>query len=431
MPTPTPPPSPCPKFFKKKRPPSLNLTIKEGSSTSSFSSLESSPSTPISTCTTPEIKAFLSHLNTEEIENIVTYNSNCLKNGQNGVVKEVTLTIKNKIRKLVKKQGSFGVEQENKITEAIQNIPATKFPFEFFALPVAKGWDGTTNILYTTYQETGDLQAHADYIHCQYITNPSSVLSFLFQGFYQLLDAINALDGSEFKDESGKFHQGIIHNDIKPSNIFLKTDGSFILGDFGCAYFKDEAACQISTFQFSAPELFINEDFCVKSLDKLNTDLWSLGACLWYLLTHQLISPMLPNKSFCDLDKILFYKNWAENYPKQWQALIRNSLNLTGKQPIKEIKDAINKDLKNLKTYINFNNTEQKKKILKQLALLMLAPCSERPNIKELKELMTKLEDDFVIYSDIEEFAAQLLRRKRNLDPASLAMSNNKSTFSR
>ncbi len=82
------------------------------------------------------------------------------------------------------------------MTEAIQNVSVTNFLFEFFALLVAKGWDGTTNILYTSYQETGDLQAHADYIYNQYITNPSSVLSYLFQGFYQLLDPINALSNS-------------------------------------------------------------------------------------------------------------------------------------------------------------------------------------------------------------------------------------------
>lgn len=310
MPIPTPPP--FPNFFKKKRPPNLILTSKKQSSTSSISSSERfSPATPISTCATLEIKAFLSHLNIKDIENIIIYNPNNLKNGQNGIVKEVSLSIKKEIHKLIRKQGSFGVEQENKMTEAIQNVSVTNFPFEFFALPVAKGWDGTSNILYTSYQETGDLQDHADYIYNQYNTNPSSVLSYLFQGFYQLLDPLNALNNSEFKDEHGKSHLGIIHNDIKPSNIFLKTNGNFILGDFGCAYFRDEAACQISTFQFSAPELFINKDFCIKSIDKLNTDLWSLGA---YLLTYQLISPVLPNKSFCDIDKILFYKDWAENY---------------------------------------------------------------------------------------------------------------------
>lgn len=431
MPIPPPPPF-QPNFFKKKRPSNLNLTSKNRLSTSSANSLEKfSHSSPTSACTTPEIKAFLDPLSIENIENMITYNpGNSIKNGQNGIVKQVTLRIKNENRKLVRKQGNFGVEQENKMTGAIQNIPATNFPFEFFALPVAKGWDGRTNILYTSYQEIGDLQSHADYIHSQYITNPSAILSYLFQGFHQLLYAINALESSEFKDENGKFHQGIIHNDIKPSNIFLKTNGDFILGDFGCAYFKDEAACQISTFQFSAPELFVNEDFCIKSIEKLNTDLWSLGACLWYLLTYQRISPILPNKTSCDIEKILFYQNWAKNYSIQWQALIETALNLPGKQPIEEIKSAMDSELKNLQTKFHLD-TEQKKKILIQLALLMIAPVSERPNVNELKELMGKFEDYFIICGETEEFAGQLLERKNNQNPISPELNNNKSVFSR
>lgn len=419
-------------FFKKKKPPGLKIIPRNNSSISSDSSSETpAPFSPTQTLNTPKIKVSLATLSLEFIENLITYSKYPIKNGQNGVVKEVNLCIKNETRKLVRKQGGFGVERENKMAKAIENVTATNFPCEFFALPVAKGWDGTTNILYTSYQEIGDLQDHASYIYTQYNTNPSSVLSYLFQGFHQLLRAINALDSSRFTDENGNSHQGIVHNDIKPSNIFLKTNGDFILGDFGCAYFKDEAASQISTFQFSAPELFINADFCIKTLDTLNTDLWSLGACLWYLLTYQLISPALPNKPFCDIDKILFYRDWAENYLEQWQALIKNSLNLTGEQPIKEIKNTIDSSLKNLKANFNLDNTQQKKKILKEFALLMLAPVSERPDVNELKELMGQFEDYFVIYSEAEEFAAQLLECKKNQNSTNLELQNNKLTFSR
>ncbi len=431
-------PSPLPNslfFKKKKRPPNLNLTPQKSSSTSSFSSSGTpSPFSPIQTCTTPEIKAFLTPLSINDIENVITYNTeNCIKNGQNGVVKEVTLFIRGKTRALVKKEGRFGVERENKMTKAIQNVTAANFPFDLFALPVAQGSDGTTNILYTCYQEIGNLQTHVSYINYQYNSNPSAVLSYLFQGLHQLLEAINALDNSVFKEESGQTHQGIIHNDIKPSNIFLKTNGDFILGDFGCAYFKDEAAPQISTFQFSAPELFINKDFCKKSLYNLNTDLWSLGANLWYLLTQQLLSPPLPTKSLSDLEKILFYNDWAENYTAQWQALIKDRLNLTGEYLVKQIKNTIDSDLKSLQT--NFNNPkniEQKKNILETLALLMQTPEPERPNIHELKELIDKLEDHFVISGDSKEFATQLLERKKNENLVyQKSQNNNKLTLSR
>lgn len=73
-------------------------------------------------------------------------------------------------------------------------------------------------------------------------------------------------------------------------------------------------------------------------------------------------------------------------------------------------------DLENLR--INFNNsqnTEHKKKILNKLGLLMQAPVSERPKVNELKELMIRLEDYFVIYGEAEEFATQLLERKKKI----------------
>lgn len=332
MPIPPIPP-PLPNFFKS-RPSSLKLPRKNSSccSTSASDSLFTFSST--SPCTTPELKDFLAQFHIDMIEKLITNNTEKpLKNGHNGVVKAVTLFIqdkKGKSRTLVKKQGSFGVERENKMTKAIQNITANDFPFEFFALPLVQGSNGTSNILYTSFQEIGDLQTHVDYIYNQYNTNPSAVLSYLFQGFHQLLESINALESSIFKDENEKFHQGIIHNDIKPSNIFLKTNGNLILGDFGCAYFKDEVASQIGTFQFSAPELFINKDFCIKSLAMLNTDLWSVGACLWYLLTNHLLSPILPTEPLSDTEKIFFYRGWAENYSTQWQTLIEDLLNLTG-----------------------------------------------------------------------------------------------------
>jgi hypothetical protein len=45
----------------------------------------------------------------------------------------------------------------------------------------------------------------------------------------------------------------------------------------------------------------------------------------------------------------------------------------------------------------------------------MQAPVSERPKVNELKELMIRLEDYFVIYGEAEEFATQLLERKKKI----------------
>lgn len=416
-------------FFKRKKPSGLKIIPRNNSSISSGSSSETpSPFSPTQNPITSEDP--LTRLNLDEINEKITYSEDPISNGQNGVVKIVSWRVKDKIHKYVQKRGSLNVEHENKMTKSILSLSASKdtnFPFDLFALPVAQGLDGTKNILYTCYQEIGDLQTHREYIHNQYKTNPSSVLSYLFQGFHQLLKAINALDSYKFRDEKNKIHQGIIHNDINPSNIFLKTNGDFILGDFGCAYFKDDAAPQISTLQFSAPELFTNEDFCKKSIDDINSDLWSLGASLWYLLTYQLLSPALPKKPpLSDIEKILFYQDWTKNYSEKWKNLVRECLNLTGKQLSQEITEILDIDLKKLKKNFNTSFTEQKKEILKKIALLMLAPECERFKVDQLENIMNKLEDHFVIYGETEKFATQLLARKENKNQD---YNNNKLTF--
>jgi hypothetical protein len=112
--------------------------------------------------------------------------------------------------------------------------------------------------------------------------------------------------------------------------------------------------------------------------------------------------------------------------------LIEDCLNLTGEHLVKQIKDSIEIDLKNLQAYFNGQqNTEQKQTILKKLALLMLSPVSERPNARELKELIDRFENHFVIYGEAEEFAVQLLERKKNENQLYQESHNNKLTFSR
>ncbi len=80
---------------------------------------------------------------------------------------------------------------------------------------------------------------------------------------------------------------GILHRDIKPSNLFVGLDGAVKVGDFGLS--KSTAASHdttltqsgmfIGTPAFSAPEQMLGE-----ALD-LRTDIYSVGATLYYLLT--------------------------------------------------------------------------------------------------------------------------------------------------
>ena len=75
-------------------------------------------------------------------------------------------------------------------------------------------------------------------------------------------------------------HQkGIMHRDIKPQNIFFKTENGekiIKLGDFSCSILiKDNTSDPIGTFLYSSPEIISEIEYNEK------TDLWSLGITLF------------------------------------------------------------------------------------------------------------------------------------------------------
>src|SRR3989338_3870078 len=69
---------------------------------------------------------------------------------------------------------------------------------------------------------------------------------------------------------------GILHNDLKPDNIFVSNDGFITLFDFGLATKGRHNSCS-GTFPYMAPEI------CREQTEK--SDMWSLGVTLFELLT--------------------------------------------------------------------------------------------------------------------------------------------------
>lgn len=86
-----------------------------------------------------------------------------------------------------------------------------------------------------------------------------------------------------------KVHKfGILHRDIKLSNMFIKKDGTLALLDFGSACLAEEEAETIkyASNGYSAPEMY------EKDSSTLYADIYSIGAVMYQMLTG-----ILPNRA--------------------------------------------------------------------------------------------------------------------------------------
>jgi eukaryotic-like serine/threonine-protein kinase len=88
--------------------------------------------------------------------------------------------------------------------------------------------------------------------------------------------------------------KGIVHRDIKPANIFIATDGAIKLLDFGVAQIRNapelqslatHAGAMLGTPAFMAPEQALGKTALVDP----RTDIWAVGATMYYLLTGQAV----------------------------------------------------------------------------------------------------------------------------------------------
>ena len=75
----------------------------------------------------------------------------------------------------------------------------------------------------------------------------------------------------------------VIHRDLKASNIFLSSDGSLKIGDFGIAKILEEkfesAQTVVGTPYYMSPEIFMGNQYSSKA------DVWSIGCILYELCT--------------------------------------------------------------------------------------------------------------------------------------------------
>jgi serine/threonine protein kinase/Flp pilus assembly protein TadD len=84
---------------------------------------------------------------------------------------------------------------------------------------------------------------------------------------------------------------GVVHRDVKPSNVLLRLDGSAVLTDFGLARHRDDPSLT-RTGVFAGTPFFTSPEQAAGRADvDHRTDLFSLGALLYELLTLQLPFP--------------------------------------------------------------------------------------------------------------------------------------------
>jgi eukaryotic-like serine/threonine-protein kinase len=99
------------------------------------------------------------------------------------------------------------------------------------------------------------------------------------QAIAKILDVIDGLQAAHRLE--------VIHRDVKPSNCFLEADGRVKVGDFGLAKSLTQTGNLTQTGAFVGTLLFASPEQIRGEAIDLRTDVYSVAATLYFLLTGQ------------------------------------------------------------------------------------------------------------------------------------------------
>ena len=130
----------------------------------------------------------------------------------------------------------------------------------------------STDVVYLVidYADCGSLQQILD----SSINLSLKVIKYIF---YSVLSAVSFLHTN-----------GIIHQDIKPSNILLNSNGNVYLADFGVGHSFQSAAMVVGTPGYQAPEAIYDFDIDPDALNPAKEDVYSLGVTLYQVMFNEL-----------------------------------------------------------------------------------------------------------------------------------------------